>query len=211
MGSEPQTPSTDESWSKYFDAVAGLPPRETLLNALDRFGCAAGFAVDLGCGQGRDSLELLRRGWRVLAIDSHPDALARLEAGLAHPTSDIPHPTSLETRLARFQDTPIPACDLVNASFSIPHCSPAEFAPMWGRITAAIRRGGRFAGQLFGIRDEWAQRPDGITRTYHTREQVEALLEPFEPEFLDEVERPGKTALGEPKYWHVFHIVARKL
>jgi tellurite methyltransferase len=39
---------------------------------------------------------------------------------------------------------------------------------------------------------------------------VEALLEPFEAEFFDEVERQGKTALGEPKYWHVFHIVARK-
>jgi hypothetical protein len=30
-------------------------------------------------------------------------------------------------------------------------------------------------------------------------------------ERFDEIEENGKTALGEPKHWHVFHIVARKL
>src|SRR6266480_3626651 len=62
------------TWTRYYDA-AGEQPRETLLFALDRFDAEAGaevgglFAVDLGCGTGRDSIELLRRGWRVLAID----------------------------------------------------------------------------------------------------------------------------------------------
>jgi SAM-dependent methyltransferase len=208
MGREPLTPPKDENWTKYFDAVAGLPPRETLMRALDLFDSVPrsdGLAVDLGCGEGRDTAELLRGGWRVLAIDDDPGAIERLRACV--PAEDS---TRLQTRLARFQETPIPPCDLVNASFSIPHCSRDEFGPMWARIVAAIRRGGRFAGQLFGIRDEWATGPDGITRTYHSREQVAAMLEPFETEFLDEVERPGKTALGEPKYWHVFHIVARK-
>ena len=44
------------------------------------------------------------------------------------------------------------------------------------------------------------------------REEVESLLAAHGliAEHLDEVERDGKTAMGEPKYWHVFHIVARK-
>jgi tellurite methyltransferase len=46
--------------------------------------------------------------------------------------------------------------------------------------------------------------------SHHTREQVEVLLQPFEVEVLDEEEHPGKTALGEDKYWHLFQIVARK-
>ena len=52
------------TWSRYYDA-AGEQPRETLLFALERFDAEAGakgeslFAVDLGCGTGRDSAELV--------------------------------------------------------------------------------------------------------------------------------------------------------
>ncbi len=199
-----------DDWPAYFDAVAGLPARETLLAALDRFDreappAAGRLAVDLGCGSGRDTFEILRRGWRVLAVDGHPAGIERLRVGLPPEAA-----ARLETLVARFQDAPIPPCDLVNASFSIPHCAPADFPPMWSRIAAAIRPGGRFAGQFFGVNDDWSRRADGVTRTYHTRAQVEAMLGAFEVEMLDEVERPGKTAFGEPKYWHVFHVVARK-
>ncbi len=75
-----------EGWSRYYEATQGGAPRETLLLALDLFereGGAAGgerLAVDLGCGQGRDTLELLRRGWRVLAIDAEREAIERLRA-----------------------------------------------------------------------------------------------------------------------------------
>lgn len=237
MAKQPDTPRPDpcqrpplgavgvpspENWPAYFNAVEGLPPRDTLLSALGRFdaetsperqrGVDPPLAIDLGCGQGRDTFELLRRGWRVLAIDNHPEALARLNAktSASHPTSDIPHTTFLQTHLADFTTAVLPPSTLINASFSIPHCAPAAFPAVWSRIVASIQPGGRFVGQLFGVRDEWATKPDGITRTYHTREQVESLLTPFEIEMLDEVERPGKTALGEAKYWHVFHIVARK-
>jgi hypothetical protein len=27
---------------------------------------------------------------------------------------------------------------------------------------------------------------------------------------LEEEDHPGKTAIGEEKHWHIFHIVARK-
>jgi tellurite methyltransferase len=37
------------------------------------------------------------------------------------------------------------------------------------------------------------------------------MLQAFQLERFDEIEEDGKTAIGEPKYWHVFHIVARKL
>jgi tellurite methyltransferase len=209
MGDTPGMPGA-EDWAAYFDAVAGLPARETLVCALERFEAGSYFAIDLGCGDGRDTVELLRRGWRVLAIDSSAEGLARLTRATASPQLGAASRATLETRLARFETTPLPPADLVNASFSIPHCSPAEFPAMWERIVRAIRPGGRFAGQLFGVRDEWATKPDGVIRTYHTREQVQAMLGPFEVEMLDEVERPGKNAFGEPKYWHVFHIVARK-
>jgi tellurite methyltransferase len=61
--------STRRDFAAYYDGVKGRPPRPTLSRAADAF-AGPGFAVDLGCGDGRDTIELLRRGWRVLAIDA---------------------------------------------------------------------------------------------------------------------------------------------
>lgn len=233
-------------WSAYFDAVKETPPRETLVKALDLFdadGSSAGhrvahaasqggkhphrrLAVDLGAGEGRDAAELLRRGWRVIAIDISEESPARMahrlhRIGLGSRThepetgvQDVPVLRSMNLPItpivARYEDAAWPRCDLVNASFSIPHCLPEDFPALWSKIADSLRPGGRFSGQFFGVNDEWARKPDGRVRTYHTRSQVETMLRGFEAEHLDEVERPGKNAFGEDKYWHVFHVVARK-
>lgn len=193
-------------WARYY-AASGDDPRDTLLDALRRFGDERGgrrLAVDLGCGTGRDTVELLRRGWRVLAIDGEPGDIERL---LARPDLAQAERERLETRVARFEDASWPDADLVNSSFALPFCPPQAFPALWLRLVASLRPGGRFSGQLFGDRDGWADQPE---LTVHTRVEVEALLECFEPERLDEVEEDGKTAVGEPKHWHVFHVVARR-
>ena len=184
-------------WSRYL-AVAGDDPRATLLDALARFD-KPGFAVDLGAGNGRDTAELLRRGWRVLAIDGEPQALERLQATAASP--------QLETALARFERANWPACDLVNASFALPFCAPDEFPALWTKIVDSLRPGGRFCGQLFGNHDDWA----GSGVVVQTRDQLAALLAPFEVELLDEFDEDGTTAVGTRKHWHVYHVVARRL
>jgi tellurite methyltransferase len=185
-------------WTRYYDA-AGNAPRETLLQALSGFS-EPGEAIDLGCGTGRDTVELLRRDWRVLAIDSHEEAIRRLRASVGlH--------DRLETRVAAFEDAVLPSSDLVNASYSLPFCRPELFDDFWERLVAALRGGGRFCGQLFGDRDEWAPADD---ITFFTRDAAEALLQPFEVERFDEVEEDSTTVVGDPKHWHVFHVVARK-
>ena len=80
-------------WGRYFDC-AGDDARPTLLDALDRF-AEPGLAVDLGAGTGRDTAELLRRGWSVIAIDGEREAIDRL---LALAGGESPQ---LETRVAR--------------------------------------------------------------------------------------------------------------
>lgn len=194
------------NWPGYFAAVAGKPPRDTLLAALRNFereGAAPALAVDLGCGEGRDAAELLRRGWNVAAIDGHPEAFARLLA-----RDDLVHRDRLTTLLGALEEVRIPAARLVNASFSLPFCEPAAFAALWGRIRAAVEPGGRFAGQIFGDRDSWASIPD---RTHHRRADLDGLFEGFLLEELREDETDSADAEGNPKHWHVFHIVARKM
>ena len=178
--------------------------RETLQLALEQF-AAPGLAVDLGCGAGGDVAELLRRGWRVLAIDAEEEAIRRLEA-----RKDLgpDEHARLETQVARFEDATWPSADLVNSSWALPFCHPASFPAVWARIVTSLATGGRFSGQLFGDRDGWREDRD---LTFLSRAEVDELLRGFEAEHLDEVEEDGRTALGQAKHWHVFHVVARKL
>jgi tellurite methyltransferase len=200
------TESKDRDWAAYYAKTGDRPPRDTLMFALDRFDAALGttplLAVDLGAGSGRDVIEMLRRGWRVLAIDAEPDAIDFLKA-----RPDLPPEADLSGMVARFEDANWPECDLVNSSFALPLCTPAEFERVWRRIETSLRLGGRFAGQLYGERDSWVGR-DGMT--FHTRAKVEALLASFEIEHFVEEEDHSVTPRGEAKHWHAFHIVARR-
>lgn len=191
----------------YYDVTTGRPPHGTLLTALALFEAEPRpapprQAVDLGCGAGRDTLELLRRGWRVLAVDAEAEAIARVVQATPPAWRD-----RLTVQTSRFEVMRLPPAALVNASASLPFCDPARFAAVWARIVAAIRPGGRFAGHFFGERDAWAARPDV---TCLTRSQVEALFVGFEVEHFEEDEHDGHTARGTPKRWHKLSVVARK-
>jgi SAM-dependent methyltransferase len=196
--------SRGKGFESYYRATAERPPRATLLAALARFDGAANprFAVDLGCGEGRDTIELLRRGWSVLAIDAEPKALAGLRA-----RADLPAGAKLQTLAARFEDADWPAADLVNASFALPLCPAGRFPALWLRILGSLKPGGRFAGQLYGDRDSWAGRPG---MTFHDRAAVDRLLSGVAVEMFEEEERDAVTPRGQPKHWHIWHVVARR-
>ena len=193
-------------WSRYY-AAARDEPRETLLYALqlfDREEIRDRFAVDLGCGTGQDTAELLRRGWRVLAIDGQAEAIERL-----HERPDLPATAAqqLQTQVSSFEQAQWPDADLVNSSFALPFCPPDVFPGLWLGIEASLQPGGRFSGQLFGDRDGWSGEQD---MTFQTRTQVEALLAALDVEQLEEIEEDGTTATGSEKHWHLFHVIARK-
>ncbi|MGF1480706.1 MAG: class I SAM-dependent methyltransferase [Cyanophyceae cyanobacterium] len=193
-------PDFQPDWEEYYDAIKGRPPRDTLIKALE-MAPEPGMAVDIGCGDGRDTVELLRRGWHVLAVDGEAEGITRL---LQRPDINTAH---LKTQVVRFEALQLPAADLINASFSLPFCPPAAFPTLWHNIVTSLRTGGVFCGQLFGDRDSWAVY---LSLTHHSRQQVEDMLQPFEIVLLEEEEHPGKTATGQEKHWHLFQIVARK-
>ena len=196
-----------EDWETYYRKTGGRPPRETLLFALDQFDREfetgdRRFAIDLGCGNGRDTVEMLRRSWRVLAVDGELSATKGLKA-----RDDLPDSGELETLVGRFEETDLPECELVNSSFALPLVAPLDFPDLWDRILTTVRGGGRISCQLYGDRDSWVGRP-GIT--FFTRSGVEALLEPLDVEYFRGEEDDSITPRGEQKHWHIFHLVARK-
>ena len=191
-------------WAAYYEKLRDRPPRKTLLLALDRFGTPPpnSLAVDLGCGDGRDVVELLRRGWSVVAVDAEAEALRQLAA------RNLPGAERITPINAPFEDVPLPVgVHLVNSSFAMPLCEPAKFHELWARIREALPSGGRFSGQWYGPRDSWVGRPG---MTFVSRDEAQRLLDGLDLEMFEEEEDDGVTPRGNTKHWHIFHIVARK-
>lgn len=192
-------------WKSYYKAVEGRKARLLFVSALSKIGEISSkeppFAIDLGCGDGTETLVLLKRGWKVLAIDGEPDAIELLETKVPDE-----HRDRLQTSVTSFQRLKLPPADLVYAGLSLPFCPPSHFEAMWQQIVNSVRAGGRFAGHLFGVNDSWATNPDW---TFHDAETISRLLEPFEIEIFDEIEDDGSSTEG-PKHWHLYNIIARK-
>ena len=192
-------------WLEFLDATRDVPPRPNLLRAL-KYLPETGCALDLGCGAGHDTLALLRHGLQVTAVDLLPEAVDLTiqkaeQAGLE---------SSLQALCCRFEDyIPGKKYDLVYSGFSLPFCPPKYFPETWKRLCLALAPGGLLAVQLFGNHDEWAESGEHPEITFHSRDDVEKLSADFEKLHFEEVERPGWTATGKRKYWHVFHLLFR--
>ncbi len=191
------------SWDEYYKKIKGRAPRQLLLDALEKYPTGESLqAIDLGCGDGTETAILLERGWNVLAIDGEPAAIRHLMEKVPAENRD-----RLQTQVAKFNEVVLSSVDLIHASLSIPFCEPQHFPALWHKIENAIRPGGRFAGQFFGVRDSWAVNTD---MTFHTEDQVRAMLETFEIESFQEMDEDGNAVSG-PKHWHVFTVIARKV
>jgi SAM-dependent methyltransferase len=205
-----------EYWPRYYEVTADRPAWQTVRFAIARFRDddiarrspggdpgASRFAVDLGCGAGRDTRELLRAGWRVLAIDREPAAGATLEGKV-----EAENRPRLQFHVEDLATVAIPPCDLVNASLCLPFLHPQDFRATWARVVSAITPGGRFSAMVFGDHDESASDPE---MTCLPASRIEADLDGFEIEHWSSEEDDKPTALGEPHHFHLIEFVARKV
>ncbi|MBX9692708.1 MAG: class I SAM-dependent methyltransferase [Cyanobacteria bacterium] len=193
-------------WSEFIAHTKNAKAHTTLLYALELFekeGFECGQAVDLGCGAGSDTYELMDRGWRVHAVDQEQSALRSIIVSIERARMK-----QLTVCLSTFEKATWPDdVDLINASYSLPFCSKDHFAPFWRRLVNSIRTGGRFSGHFFGPRDDWAN----SAKTLHFNEtELRLLFRKMDIELLNEVEDERITIEGTEKHWHLWEIVARK-
>lgn len=186
-------------WETFYSFTKDSPPWPLLLRAVT-FLPLKGQALDLGAGAGRDTRYLLQQGFHVTAVDSDPHAIAMLR--------NFPH-ENLHIVKASFEDFAFETYDLINAQFALPFLPQRHFHEVFDRVKQAVRPGGIFVGQFFGIHDQW-NTPDH-DMTFLTREQVEAALEGLDLIELNEEDMDGHVADGSPKHWHTYHIMARRL
>lgn len=197
---------TTPDWARFYGFTKDSPPWPLLVRAAARV-LPKGLALDLGAGAGRDTRYLLEQGFQVTAVDADPHAVALLQA-LPQTPPQTPPQTQLRVVRSSFEDFAFATYDLISAQFTLPFIPRDHFADVFARLKAALAPGGVFAGQCFGVHDQWntPERP----MTFLTRAEVEALLDGLETIELAEEDADGHTADGSPKHWHVFHILARR-
>ncbi len=136
-----------------------------------------GRALDLGCGEGGDSLWLAEHGWQVLGVDISETALGRAAAeALARGLTE--HVQFALTNLS--QTFPEGTFDLVSAQFlqSLVHLDRER---IFSAATAAIAPGGVLIIVDHGAAPPWAQHIHD--HVFPTAEEVLASLNLEEPQW----------------------------
>ena len=200
-----------EDFSSYYQMLetAKAGPAKLLLKTLNLISAdqalasraIPSLAVDLGCGTGKDTAELLRQNWRVLAIDFSQEGV---DALLKRPEATT-YKDHLETRVSGFGDTTWSSATLVAALLSLPYGPADTFDAVWQTVVSSLVPGGYFAGQLFG--------PDHYKGMNHivrrSRAEVDTMLASLQVLHLEEISQVVEHE-GESTHYHYFDIIARK-
>ena len=208
----PETPETppmadepeEHDWAAYYRHTLGREPRPLFLRgwaAIEEAGAGPGTAVEVGFGDGTETMRLLNAGWRVTAIDSAQAAVEVLEPRVPGDARD-----QLTTVTASADDVDLPPFDLLYSAYVLSYLPPEAFARLWARARERLRPGGFIVVNIFGDRHAWATEPG---TTFLPRADVERLLDGLEILVLDETEEDGDSFVG-PTHWHYYDIVARR-
>ena len=187
-------------WDNFVEATKDKPPRQILTDAL-KYVDKPGKALDIGAGALNESRYLLAHGFQVTAIDGEP-AFARVAASIKNKDFQF---EQISYESYKF---PKNRYDLVVASYSLPFTSSSHFERVVRDVLSAVKPGAVFAGHLFGKNDEW-NNGDGRAN-FITPEQLDNFLAGFEKLSIREEEGEQGADTGGSKYWHIFHIIARK-
>lgn len=160
-------------------------------------------AIDLGCGSGRDTIALLKKGYNVLSIDKDS-----VESTI---TKNIPENEIKRFKFIKgnFEELIFPSTDLFVSNFALSFCSFKNFDILWNKIVDSINIDGFIVGNIFGINDEWNDSKHNMT--FLNRIQVLEKLSSFQIIKFFEKEFDGITTLGKQKHWHIFYFIAKKV
>lgn len=193
------TVSVIRDFTAYFRAAADLPPHPLLLQGLAHVS-GPGLALDLGAGDGKATVLLRERGYRVLALEPDPLGQGLFRRRLADDRGHVLAPL-------RYQEFLPPPHDVAVAIHSLYFAPREDILAFWARMTRALRPGGWFVGQLLGERDSWVE--EGCAG--FLRSEVEALLASYRIEVFQEEEKDSVTLEGDLKHWHLFPVIAQRV
>ena len=103
-------------------------------------------AIDLGCGAGRDTIYLIKNGWKVLSIDKE-NTREIISSKL-----DNEELKNFDFKCQDFENIELEKNNLLVANFSIPFCNKDYFNELWNKISNSILKERTLCWKLFWIK-----------------------------------------------------------
>ena len=170
-----------------------------------------GRALDVGAGEGADTIWLAGRGWQVTAIDISSVALAKGRSEAEARDADASARITWQQADVTDGWSPTPRTyDLVSAQFM--HLPPEDRIPLYDRLADAVAPGGRLliVGHHPSDMSSPIHRPT-VTSMYFTAEQLaERLGEGWSIEVADARARDTVDPDGNPAVIHDTVLMARR-
>ncbi|GEM_PF-697788 len=164
-----------------------------------------GTALDLGCGEGNDTLALAELGYSVDAVDVKTEALA----AKLHENSGGWNITLYEQSVADF---PFGSnrYDIIIASNVLSFLENKEYSiKIIHRMADSMAVGGYMYFTLFGPKDEWVKNSKMSFFTYEEANNLIDLLR-LHCVYRSTEEGLGKMMNGNIKYWHIHRFLLEK-
>ena len=183
-------PAVSEDVARYY-AAAGDDPRETLAARAALLEAEGRGARDRSrprlVAPGSDTLELLRRGWRVVAVDAEAAAI-----GSCSRIRDARLSRGRYSRrvVGRFDEADWP--EALTSSRRASRCRSARHRRSRASGRGSAPRSGPAAASAASSSASTTTGRPRSDMTFHTRAEVEALLDGLEVERLDEVDEDGR-------------------
>ena len=116
---------------KYYKNTEFAPPHQIVKKFIS-MNIIPKNAVDLGCGAGRDTIYLIKNGWRVLAIDRQ-DTKKIICNKLNNQEK-----RRFRFEMQNFENITLEKNNLLVSNFSIPFCQKDYFYEFWKKIIDSI-------------------------------------------------------------------------
>ena len=174
-----------QNWKQYYDKTKKEYPRNNVKFLIDSLNLKFTNAIDLGCGQGNDTVYLINNDFKVLGIDKE-NVEDIIRARLPEKKQE-----SFTFEKQQLEDLKIPNTDLIIANFSLSFCKKEYFKSMWQKIVESINLNGYFVGTIFGINDSWNKKYRDMS--FFDKEDVKRLFNKFKIIRFEEIENDKPT------------------
>jgi SAM-dependent methyltransferase len=155
-------------------------------------------AIDIGCGAGNDTIFLLNKGFKVIAIDVEPQVKDLI-------TNRINDEHNLKIIIDDFSKIQLHPADLMFGNYSL-FFAGRNFDRLMKNILENLNQNGFFVGNFLGKEDAWKECEARVDK-----DELFGYFSDFKIMYFSEEKYYKDSSSEKNKFWHVYTIIAQKL